>query len=81
MIDNLMAQKKNLKGKLKLDSLNGIAKQSNSVFTLIWKYFFFYNTIGLCSPHSGWMVKCRPQALCGCVNMELLFMAASLGTL
>lgn len=42
MIDNLMAQKKKiLKGKPKLDSLNGIAKQSNSVFTLIWKYFFF----------------------------------------
>lgn len=61
MIDNLMAQKKKiLKGKPKLDSLNGIAKQSNSVFTLIWKYFFSYNTIGLCSPHSGWMVKCRP---------------------
>lgn len=61
MIDNLMAQKKILKGKPKLDSLNGVAKQSNSVFTLIWNYFFFfYNTIGLCSPHSGWMVKCRP---------------------
>ena len=42
MIDNLMAQKKILKGKPKLDSLNGIAKQSNSVFTLIWKYFFFF---------------------------------------
>ena len=41
MIDNLMAQKKILKGKPKLDSLNGIAKQSNSVLTLIWKYFFF----------------------------------------
>lgn len=44
MIDNLMAQKKILKGKRKLDSLNGVAKQSNSVFTLIWNYFFFFTT-------------------------------------
>ena len=40
-----------------------------------------YRTIGLCSPHSGWMVKCRPYFLLVCVNIALLLIAASLDTL